>query len=177
MRALVLIAALCMVAVGCSQEPTLQKYFVEKTESPEFIALDISPTIFNTGKISLTAEEKRALESFKKMNILAFKANDTNKAKFDAERMKVKELLKDEKYQMLMKFGKGKEGGSLSFVGDENHIEEFVLYASQSETGFAVVRILGEDMNPTGVMTIMSLLQKADVDLDQLKPLQAAMKN
>jgi len=71
-----------------------------------------------------------------------------------------------------MKFGSGKEGASVSFVGDDEHIDEFVLFANKEDTGFAVVRILGKDMNPTSVMTMMSALQNSDMNLDQLKPLQ-----
>jgi hypothetical protein len=112
------------------------------------------------------------LKSFDKMNILAFKLDDKNKAEFEAERIKLNTILKGDKYQQLMKVGHGKEGASISFVGDDEHIEEFVLYANKKENGFAVVRILGKDMNPTGIMTMMSLLQKSTVNLEQLKPLK-----
>jgi hypothetical protein len=71
-----------------------------------------------------------------------------------------------------MKFGSGKDGASVSFVGDDEHIDEFVFYANKKETGFAVVRVLGKNMNPTGIMTLMSVLKNANVDLEQLKPLQ-----
>ncbi len=71
-----------------------------------------------------------------------------------------------------MSEGYGKEGASVSFVGDDEHIDEFVFYANNKENGFAVVRVLGKDMNPTGIMTLMSVLKSADVDLEQLKPLQ-----
>jgi hypothetical protein len=59
----------------------------------------------------------------------------------------------------------------VSFVGSDEHIEEFVLFANKKENGFAVIRILGKDMKPTGIMTMMSVLQKANIDLEQLKPL------
>lgn len=75
-----------------------------------------------------------------------------------------------------MKFGSGKEGGSISFVGTDDHIKEFVFYANKKENGFAVVRILGKDMNPTDVMTMLSVLQHSNIDLEQLKPLQQLMK-
>jgi hypothetical protein len=75
-----------------------------------------------------------------------------------------------------MKFGSGKDGASVSFVGDNEHIEEFVLYANKKENGFAVIRILGKDMNPTGIMTMISLLQKSNVNLEQLKPLQQLLE-
>ncbi|HLF53444.1 DUF4252 domain-containing protein [Flavobacterium sp.] len=177
MKRIYSIAILCSLFLGsCNNKPTLQKYFVENTENKNFIALDVSPSILNVDKTKLSAEQNTALESFDKMNILAFKLNDANKAQFDTERAKVVAILKDEKYQQLMKFGSGKEGASVSFVGDDEHIEEFILFANQKENGFAVVRILGKDMNPTGIMTMMSVLKSSNIDLEQLKPLQEMFK-
>ena len=161
---------------SCNNEPTLQKYFVENTENKNFIALDLSPSILNIDASKLSAEQNAALKSFNKMNILAFKLDAKNKAEFEVERAKVNAILKGEKYQQLMKVGHGKEGASISFVGDDEHIEEFVLYANKKENGFAVVRILGKDMNPTGIMTMLSVLQKANIDLEQLKPLQQLLE-
>lgn len=165
-----------MFLISCSSEPTLQKYFVENTENKNFVALDVSPDILNVDKTKLSVAQIDALKSFDKINVLAFKLNDTNKAEFETERAKVDLILQDKKYQQLMKFGSGKEGASVSFVGSDEHIEEFVFYANKKENGFAVVRILGKDMNPTSVMTMMSVLQQSNIDLEQLKPLQQLMK-
>ncbi len=167
---------LSLFLVSCNSEPTLQKYFVENTENKNFIALDVSPNILNVDKTKLSIAQSDALKSFDKMNVLAFKLNDTNKTEFEIERAKVNLILKDKKYQQLMKFGSGKEGASVSFVGTDDHIEEFVFFANKKETGFAVVRILGKDMNPTNIMTMMSVLQQSNIDLEQLKPLQQLMK-
>lgn len=167
---------LCLLLVSCNSEPTLQKYFVENTENKNFIALDISPSILNVDKAKLTAEQSTALQSFDKMNVLAFKLNDTNKAQFEVERAKVNAILKDKKYQQLMKFSSGKEGASVSYVGSDDHIKEFVLYANRKETGFAVIRVLGNDMNPANIMTMLQLIQKSNIDLEQLKPLQQLVK-
>ena len=167
---------LSLFLVSCNSEPTLQKYFVENTENKNFIALDVSPNILNVDKTKLSIAQSDALKSFDKMNVLAFKLNDTNKAEFEIERAKVNLILNDKKYQQLMKFGSGKEGASVSFVGTDDHIEEFVFFANKKETGFAVVRILGKDMNPTNIMTMMSVLQQSNIDLEQLKPLQQLMK-
>ena len=161
---------------GCNSEPTLQKYFVENTENKNFIALDVSPEILNVDKTKLSIAQTDALKSFDKMNVLAFKLTDKNKAEFEAERAKVDLILKDKKYQQLMKFGSGKEGASISFVGSDDHIDEFVLYANKKENGFAVVRVLGKDMNPTNIMTMLSVLKQSNIDLEQLKPLQELMK-
>ncbi len=161
---------------SCNSEPSLQKYFVENTENKNFIAIDVSPDILNVDKTKLSIAQSDALKSFDKMNVLAFKITDKNKAEYETERAKVDLILKDKKYQQLMKFSSGKEGAAVSFVGSDEHIEEFVFYANKKENGFAVVRILGKDMNPTAVMTMMSVLQQSNIDLEQLKPLQQLMK-
>ncbi|HMI06162.1 MAG TPA: DUF4252 domain-containing protein [Flavobacterium sp.] len=161
-----------LLLTGCNSGPSLQKYFVEHTENKDFIALDVSPSLLNIDNAKLSAEQQTALKSFDRINILAFKLNDKNAAQFETERAKVTAILKDEKYQQLMKFGSGKEGASVSFVGTDEHIDEFVLFANKKENGFAVVRILGKDMNPTSIMTMMTALKESKVDLEQLKPLQ-----
>jgi len=165
-----------LLLASCDSKPSLQKYFVEKTENKNFIALDVSPGILNVDKSKLTVEQAQALASFQKMNVLAFKLDKTNAAEYETEKAKVKEILKDKKYQELMKFGSGQDGASVSFVGDEEHIDEFILFANRKENGFAVVRILGKDMNPSGIMTMMSVLNSSNLNLDQLKPLQEMMK-
>ena len=162
--------------ISCNSEPTLQKYFVENTENKNFIALDISPSILNVDKAKLSSAQNEALQSFEKMNVLAFKLNGTNKAQFETERAKVNLILQDKKYQQLMKVGSGKEGASISYVGSDEHIDEFVLFANKKENGFAVIRILGKDMNPNNIMTILTVLKESKVDLEQLKPLQEMFK-
>ncbi len=171
-RILGLLIVVSALFSSCNNEPSLQKYFVKNTENKNFVALDLSPKMLNIDSLKLTSEENAALKSFEKVNILAFKLNDSNKSEFEAERVKVGAILKEEKYQQLMKFGSGKDGASVSFIGDTEHIDEFVFYANNKENGFAVVRVLGKDMNPTGIFTLMSVLKNANVDLKQLKPLQ-----
>ncbi|SHG84294.1 DUF4252 domain-containing protein [Flavobacterium defluvii] len=162
--------------VSCNSEPSLQKYFVEHTDKKDFIAVDVSPSILNLEKVKLSAEQKEAVNSFDKMNILAFKATDKNQAEFETERKKVTAILKDPKYQELMKVGSGKDGASVSYVGTDENITEFIIFANRKENGFAVVRVLGNNMNPNNIMTLMSVLKESKIDMEQLKPLQQLVK-
>lgn len=173
MKRIYSIVVLCsLVLSSCNSKPSLQQYFVEKTESNDFIAFDVAPGILNIDTNRLSVEEKNALASFDKMNILAFKIDTTNASQYDAEKAKVVAILKDEKYQELICFGSGKDGGSIRFVGDDNHIEEFVVFANKKENGFALIRILGKDMDPNSVMTMLSVIKNSDIDMKQLQPLQ-----
>lgn len=172
--------ALFVLSLGlnsCQSEPSLQRYFVDKTESKDFIAFDLSPSILNINKSKLTTSQKEALSSFDKMNILAFKLTDKNKAQFEIECTQVNAILKDQKYQQLMKFGSGKEGASVSFIGDDEHLDEFIFYANKKENGFAIVRVLGKDMNPTMIFSMIRVLKEANLDIEQLNPLQDLMIN
>jgi hypothetical protein len=178
MRVILFITTLLVGLVfgSCKSEPTLQKYFVENTENKNFIALDISSNILNVDKAKLTVAQKEALHSFEKMNVLAFKLNENNKEQFEAERAKVNLILKDTMYQQLMKFGSGKQGASVCYVGTDDHINEFVFFANKNDAGFAVVRVLGKDMNPTNIMNMISVLKESKIDMEQLKPLQELIK-
>jgi hypothetical protein len=169
----------CLVALmvfSCTKEPSIQKYFVQKTEDPNFVALDLSPSFLNVNEAGLSADSKKALESFEKMNILAMRLSEDNKEAYKKERAEVNTILKNEQYQELMHFN-GKGGGaSIKFVGDENNIEEFILFADSKDLGFAVIRVLGENMTPTDIMNFVDVLKQSNFDSDQLKPLQDVMK-
>lgn len=165
-----------LVFESCNSEPTLQKYFVENTDNKDFIALDISSNILNVDNTKLTTVQKEALRSFDKINVLAFKLNDKNKTQFETERAKVNLILKNPNYQQLMKFSSGKDGASVSYVENSGKINEFVFFANKKDVGFAVVRVLGKDMNPTNIVNMISVLKESKVDLDQLKPLQELIK-
>ena len=176
MKKLLLLVSVVMLLCSCEDKPSLQKYFVENTESSKFIAVDLASSIIKTDKMALSEIEIEALKSFEKMNILAFRSDSTNSVGYEEEIKEVKTILKDESYQQLMKAGSGNDGAAIYFVGDDDeHIEEFVVLVGKKENGFAVVRVLGNDMNPTHIMNMLSLLQKSQVNLDQLKPLQQLM--
>lgn len=175
MKFISIYALLALLLVSCQSEPSLQKYFVEHSENKDFIAVDVSPSILKLEKTKLTADQTKALASFDKMNVLAFKCDGKNLAQYEVECVKVTAILKDQKYQQLMKFGSGKDAASVSFVGEDEHINEFVIYANNTEKGFAIVRVLGNDMSPNTIMNMISILKDANLDLEQLKPLQAML--
>ena len=51
-----------------------------------------------------------------------------------------------------------------------------MIFANRKENGFAVVRVLGKDMNPNNIMTLMTVLKESKIDMEQLKPLQQLIK-
>ena len=158
--------------MSCNSNPSLESYYVTNSENKNFIQVDVSPSVLNIDKSKLSTSETTALNSFNKMNILAFKGNDKNKAEYEAERLKVAAILKDEKYQQLTKFGSVQKSAQVSFVGTDDKISEFVLFAKSEEKGFAIVRVLGKDMNINSVMSLISILKNSNIDNESLKELK-----
>lgn len=178
-KSIIIIIALSisLLLVSCNNKPTLQQYFVKNQSEKNFISMDVSPDILKIDKSKLSVEEAKAMASFDKMNVLAFKTNSKNKASYQLEKDKVVEILKDTaEYHQLMKFGSGGAGASISFVGDENHINEFVLFGNKKENGFAVVRILGNDMKPENAMQLLSILQKSNINGKDLSVFEDMIK-
>lgn len=164
---------LVVALASCDNKPTLQKYYVEHSGKPNFSTVDIAPTFINADKLKLSAEEEKALKSLHKFNVLIFQKRDQEAAAaYEQEKDKVKALLKDDRYEELIKFNRGGMGASISTKGEGENIDEFVVFVNNAETGFGIVRVLGEDMTPNNVMTIAGLIQKASIDKEQLKPLQ-----
>jgi hypothetical protein len=165
-----------LILAGCNREPSLQKYFVEKTEDPNFLVMDLSPTMLNLSTDSLSPDQQNAVNSFKKVNILAFKRDVNNKEAYEKELGNVQNILESGKMQQLMKFGRGNQVASVNYLGTEEKIEEFVIYANADEAGFAVVRILGDNMSASDAFNLLSAIQHSKLDVSQLRPLQELMQ-
>jgi len=171
-RTIALLALTALLFTSCNNKPTLQTYFVDKAEDKNFMALDIAPSFIKTDKMQLTSEEQTALKSLKNVNIIAFKANDKNVGAYEKELENVKKILKDDSYEELIKFNRGAMGASINTKGEGNNVNELILFANSKASGFGVVRVTGENMTPANVMTIVGLLQKSNLDMEQLKPLK-----
>ncbi len=177
MKKLIYVPILIFAIIGCSSELSLQKYMAKNSENSNFIALDLGTDILKITQEELSEDEKAALNSFKKLNILAFKKNDNNDALYKKEKEEVQTILKGNAiYEQLMSFGSGVQGASIYAVGETDKISEFIVFGNESDTGFAIVRILGKDMNPNHIINFMSLLRKADIDATQLKSLESLIK-
>lgn len=167
-----LLSLVVLVFISCGEEKqSLQKYFVKSAEKKEFMTLDVSSSILNIDQKKLTSSEKQALDSFDKVNILAYKKEGKSEGEYNKEVSEVKEILKDTAFEPLIKLnGKG-HNASIMLVGDDKEIDELILFGNQKELGFTVVRVLGNNMKPEQAMEFLSILQKSKIDTEQLKPI------
>ncbi len=169
----VLVAAL----FSCDQNPSLQTYFVDNQERPNFLSVDVPVSMLKIDETKLTDEQKEAYHSVQKLNMLAYKKDSINIKDYNAELAKIKIILDDQKYEELMRGGNSTDGKfTVKYLGPDDNIDEFIVFGSLNDMGFAVVRILGDDMDPNKIIKLSSLLEKSNIDNSQLNQFMEFLK-
>ncbi|MDC6384863.1 DUF4252 domain-containing protein [Flagellimonas taeanensis] len=157
-----ILAGMAILLASCSSQQSLQEYYVDNSENPNFLSIDVPASILKMEGVDLTPTQKEAVESLRKFNLLAFKKNSENEAEFEMEKKKVKEILKGDHFVELMKINSKYGKGVIKYLGDEDAIDEVIIYGDSDDKGFALVRVLGKDMNPAHIMQLMQAIQKSE---------------
>ncbi|MGY5848410.1 DUF4252 domain-containing protein [Salegentibacter sp. HM20] len=163
--------------VACQNEQSIQEYYVANQEKSEFVAIDVPTSLFANTE-SLNAEQKETLETVKKINVLAFplKESGENHESYETEKENLSKVLQNEKYQLLMKYGSGTRKAEIYFTGDEDAIDEFIVFGFDDERGMGLARILGDNMDPKRLVKLLRSLEEGDIDMQGLKGLAGMFK-
>lgn len=175
----IVIGTLVMILTlsSCSSTQSLQEYYVDNTENPNFLSFDIPASVLNLEEADLTGEQREAINSLRKLNILAFKKTANNDVDYQVEKEKVKAILKNKKFVELMKLNTSYGKGVVKYLGDEDAIDEVVIYGNNKEQGFVLVRVLGNDMNPAHMVQLMQAMSKSDYKGEGFGPLGDLFKS
>jgi len=168
-RYIVGISLAAIALFSCSDGKSLQKYLVDKQDDDSFLKIDIAASLLQTDSSSLTQEEKDILATVKKINVVAYPIKDNDTEDFKAERQQLKDIIGQEKYKTLMKYGSNKKGATLKYLGEEDAIDELIVFATDEEKGFALFRLLGDDMRPDQMIKLMNSIDSGDMDVSALK--------
>ncbi len=153
---------LAIVISACSSTQSLQEYYIDNTENPNFLHLDVPTSILKLDEADLTESQKTALTSLKKLNILAFKKTDANTPQYEVEKKQVKAILSNNIYTELMKMNTDFGRATVRYLGEDDAIDEVIIYGDNDEKGFALIRVLGNDMNPAHFVQLLQAVQKSD---------------
>ena len=156
-----------LALVSCNNEASLQKYLVDKQDDDKFLKIDLATSLLQSENSSFTEEQQEILNTVKKVNVVAYKVKDGNSREYNAEKEKVAAIMSQDKYKTLIKFGSNTRGATLKYLGEEDAIDEVIVFASDSEKGFAVFRLLGENMRPDQMIKLMNSIDNGDLDLSK----------
>ena len=177
LKTVVSLLLLTITLVSCKDQNSIQTYFVDHKEQPEFLSLDLSAKMIDLSKADLSPEQKEAYNSVKKLDVLAYRVNDGDIVAYEQELQKAKKVLNNDKYEELMEFKDNGISFKISTIGNENTVDEFLVLANSKEMGFTFVRVIGDEMKPEQLVKLITELQHADVDNNQLNYLKYYYEN
>jgi|SRR5690606_15546832 len=152
---------------ACDNKQSLQEYYVENQENKEFVAIDVPASLLTNSEV-LDVNQKKTLETIKKINVLAIPEKAANKEKIETEKSNITEILKDEKYQLLMRFGGGESRVEVYFTGAEEAVDEIIVFGFDDHKGMGIARVLGDDMNPSDIISMVKSFKEGDINIDGL---------
>lgn len=148
---------------SCDSSQSLQEYIVEKQQDNGFISIDIPSSILSLKEENQTEETLNAIKSIKKFNFLGLQLSEDNKDSYLIEKQAIKDVLSNKKFKEIFRVKSGKSEVTVKYLGEENNIDEVVFFGADNEKGLALVRVLGDNMNPA---ELVKLLNKINVDKD-----------
>ncbi|GAA4278262.1 DUF4252 domain-containing protein [Aquimarina mytili] len=158
-----------LLLASCNDNASLQRYFVDHQEDNDFIAVDVPSSLLDKESINLDEEELEALESIKKVNFLALPLNSDTETKFNEESAAIAKILNSDKYETLMRFGTNGTKAVLKYQGDDDDIDEVIVFATDQKKGLALVRVLGDNMRPEKMAKLMKSVERGKIDLEAFK--------
>ena len=153
---------------SCSNKESLQRYIVDRQDDDSFLKIDIAASLLQTDSANLSQEEKDILKTIKKINVVAYPIEEGNVSAYEVKMQVLKTILDQDRYKTLMKYGSNKEGATLKYVGLEDAIDEIIVFVRDDEKGFALFRLLGDNMRPEQMIKLMTAIEKGDVDISKL---------
>ncbi|CEN35329.1 DUF4252 domain-containing protein [Capnocytophaga cynodegmi] len=164
MRILILFGLLLTFA-SCQQE-SIQQYIVKNSENPNFVSMNIAPKDF-LGNVP--TEKENIFNIINRVNFLIFNKNDSLELK--KEYKKVTSILKDEKYQDLIRTTNKGTKFQIDYVGTEENIKEVIVLIVEKKEKMALMRILANGLDVTQLSKISTALNDNSVDEEGLKNL------
>ncbi|WP_241910465.1 DUF4252 domain-containing protein [Pseudotamlana carrageenivorans] len=166
------IMPLLLIAVlftSCNNSESLQRYFVEHQEAKGFVSQDFPLSMIEVDQSNFTEKQQEAYQSVQKLNFLGFKVDPENQSVYETELAKVKTILSNEKYNELIDLSDKGKHLSVKYLGENDEADEFILFGYAKERGFAVVRVLGHDMTPKKMISLVEAMKNANIDETQFQ--------
>ncbi|MFK8269815.1 DUF4252 domain-containing protein [Capnocytophaga stomatis] len=164
MRILILFGFL--FAFTACQQKSIQQYIVKNSENPNFISMNVAPKDFLENN---SLEKENIFNIIERVNLLLFNKNDSLQLKQEYD--EVATILKDEKYQDLIRTTNKGIKFQVDYVGTDEDIKEVIILILQKGEKMALLRILSNDLDVTQLSKISTTLSGNSVDEENLKNL------
>ncbi|WP_298511441.1 DUF4252 domain-containing protein [uncultured Kordia sp.] len=157
---------LLLVVMGltsCSDKNSLRNYFLDHAEQAGFSSSTIPVSLLKQEGMQLTDKQEEAIEAVDRVNLLFYRIDKTKQETYETEKSNIKAILKQKKYEELINMGRN---GVIKYVGTDDSIDEIIVFLSDKEMGFAVTRIIGDDMTLEKFMELYKMSEQRNTPLN-----------
>lgn len=167
--------AAIVVLTSCNTDPTLQSYIVDSTDKEGFISTSIPKSILGIDNSQFSEDAQKAYKSINKVNVLVYPKTNLNVELFEKESKLLSDILDNKAYTLLMTHNQDGMKAKFLYQGKKDSIDEIIIYGMASGTGMGVARILGNDMNLSGMMKMIKELENMDINPAGIKGMLGGM--
>jgi hypothetical protein len=95
---------------------------------------------------------------------LSFSLDSINHTKYSEELLKINQLFTNSSYERIISLGNPKDGKVRVYTVDNNgFLKEIVIFVNSNKTGFAIIRVLGNEMELEKFFKLRRLLNEIDL--------------
>lgn len=156
------------MALNSCSEKSLQKYLVEKQDDQKFVKVDLATSLIQGESSKFSQEEQDILSTIKKINVVAYPIKGGDIADFEKEKKELTDILAQDRYKELTRIKSNHWDATLKYTGEEDALDEVIVFASDDQKGFAVFRLSGENMRPDQMLQLMKSAERGDLDFSKL---------
>ena len=171
MRKIVTVSSLILTVlftlISCSDQQSLQRYYVDNQENSDFILVDVPMSLIGDNSELLDQDQQEILKSIRKINIMAYPLKDNSNLSFQGERARLMSILASDDYEELMKANSDNGNMRLYFKGEEEAIDEVIFFGSEDSKGFVLARLLGDDMKVGDMIRLAKNMDANHIDTSQ----------
>ncbi|MEQ6124015.1 DUF4252 domain-containing protein [Pseudotenacibaculum sp. MALMAid0570] len=146
---------LAIFATSCNNESTIQEYLVKSQEKEGFMTIDIPVNFIKPKSLDVPTDVQETINSIRKVNLVALPYQG-NEDTYQSEKDKLTKILKSDKYKSLMRMNAQGIKMSIYYTGSSDAIDEVIAFGYAKDKGVGVARILGNDMDPSKIITMMN---------------------
>lgn len=165
---LVLITGLIL---SCSNQQSIQEFIIQEQDKPEIWSLDLSTRLIADQYEVTDQIDQEVLKKVRKINLIALPLKDSvgNASiidKYSTDNQHIKDILKQDKYQELFRFGKASQGFRVYSVGKGDRLDEIIIFGNDHDAGWLILRILGDDMQPKDIVKAFQNIDLSETDFN-----------
>src|SRR5690606_32885133 len=94
-----------------------------------------------------------------------------------SEKEELESILSQDRYKELTRIKSKDWNATLKYSGEEDAIDEVIVYANDKDRGFAIFRLLGENMRPEKIIKLINTAEPGNLDLFKLGGFGEVFKN